>query len=103
MSSCARGWSESNTTYLTFYVFEYDLSTFLNTGFSGCPLASIRIPSTVNYIGHHAFIDCSQLTNVKLREGLEGIDCGAFKDCTSLVSIPSIVKWIGWGAFHGCN
>lgn len=68
-------------------------------------LSNIKIPSTVNVIGSHAFSDCVQLVKVELCEGLGQIDCETFVGCLSLpnIKIPSTVKKIGWGAFAVCK
>ena len=44
------------------------------------------------------------ITSVRFTEGLQKIEDGAFKDCTSLKSItlPSTVTEIGVGAFTYC-
>lgn len=56
-------------------------------------------------IGESAFEDCTELTSVKICEGLSKIDYQAFKGCTSLSSliIEDGVSTIGARAFCDCS
>ena len=56
-------------------------------------------------IGDNAFIECNNLTEINLNNGVFKIGNNAFSGCTSLihVSIPNSVQSIGRGAFFGCT
>lgn len=74
--------------------------------FTVCTLLQhISIPSTVKEIGRCAFLSCTQLVNVELREGLERIHEWAFRECSSLerIIIPSTVNNIHKDAFRDCS
>ena len=59
---------------------------------------------TVNSIGDSAFYGCTNMTTLKLFEGLEIIGASAFEGCSELITftIPVSVKRIGAKAFYGC-
>ena len=74
--------------------------------FYGCnSLKSIKLPSSVTYIGYKAFDDCTSLTSVDIPSSVTYIGQETFRGCTSLtsVNIPSSVTKIGEYAFRGCN
>lgn len=56
-------------------------------------------------IGKYAFINCRQLTNIQLPDGVTEIGEYAFFDCSSLteISIPKAVTSIGVCAFYDCS
>ena len=59
--------------------------------FSGCRgLTSVRLPSTVTWVGSHAFAYCPALTNVTLAAGLRQVGDGAFAGSLALrtVALP---------------
>lgn len=60
---------------------------------------------SVSRIGEHAFLNCSQLEDVKLPDCIKYIDKKAFCYCRSIsrVSIPESVKEIGAYAFDNCS
>ena len=70
-------------------------------------IKKVIIPPTVKTIEYEAFINCGNLENVVLNEGLEIIGNtsnsyrGAFENCRSLKSIiiPKTVKIIGANSF----
>ena len=68
-------------------------------------LTSIKLPSSVTYIGEEAFLDCSSLTSINIPSSVTEIENGAFVGCTSLtsVNIPSSVTKIGGDAFGDCT
>ena len=75
--------------------------------FRGCiSLESIKFPSTIRYIGAHAFdhlspVRRSDLKEVVFNDGLLRIEERAFNECRSLVCIvlPSSVNYLGERAF----
>ena len=68
-------------------------------------LTSIKIPNGVTSIGYCAFQYCSSLTSVTIPEGVTRIASNAFQDCANLTSIaiPNSVTEIGEYAFSGCS
>lgn len=69
-------------------------------------LTSIKLPSSVTYIGEEAFLDCSSLTSINIPSSVTEIESGAFCVCNSLKSIyiyaedlPNIAN----DAFKGCD
>ena len=74
--------------------------------FYGCnSLKSIKLPSSVTYIGYKAFDDCTSLTSVDIPSSVTYIGQETFRGCTSLtsVNIPSSVTRIGYNAFMDCS
>ena len=67
-------------------------------------LRSVIVPATVIKIGEVAFLDCKNLTQVRLHEGMEVIGDNAFFGCKALrsVTIPSSVTELGKAAFDSC-
>lgn len=59
----------------------------------------------VTAIGNQAFFNCSNLTGIKIPEGVTAIGDQAFQLCTSLksIEIPASVTTIGTYAFHSCS
>ncbi len=103
-------------------VLEMAQGVFYSSG-----LTSVYVPATVRIMGTHVFQECSRLTeaiimanvdelpastfldsimleNVYLREGIQTIANGSFKNCTSLenITLPSTLNSIV-GAFEGCT
>lgn len=68
-------------------------------------LTSFAFPSTLKYIGEHAFSNCSGLETVELNEGLTEMGFAPFESCEKLkkVSIPSTLERIPQGAFQDCG
>lgn len=68
-------------------------------------ITSIKIPSSVTFIGNFAFEGCTKLKTVTLSSGLKSIGTNAFNGCAALVSIklPDSVTSLGSDAFHGCS
>ena len=82
--------------------------------FSDCTaLTSIEIPASVETIKRCAFNGCSSLETVTFEKGsqlteLDGSGfepCGAFSNCTALISIeiPASVEMIRASTFYGCS
>ena len=68
-------------------------------------LTAIRIPEGVGYIDEQAFEGCTKLAQVTLPESMVRIWCNAFKDCTALteMTFPDSVSILGYEAFIGCS
>ena len=76
--------------------------TFGECGFSG----ELVIPESVKEIHRSAFFKCENLSSIKLPESIKEIHSSAFAYCTNLsgtLYIPEKLKYIGPGAFAGCN
>lgn len=68
-------------------------------------ITSVKLDSTVLYIGKNSFRDCSSLVFIKIPSSVQSIEYGAFRKCVSLkqISIPSSVTSIGEGSFSICT
>ena len=68
-------------------------------------LTSVRIPSSVTRIGKSVFFGCSGLTNVTIPNSVTDIGYDAFYGCSGLtsVTIPDSVTSIGGYAFYDCS
>lgn len=70
-------------------------------------ITSVKIPSTVKYIGDYAFYGMSNLQSVTYagQNNIDEIGYFAFGNCTRLTSceIGAKVEFIGQGAFGGCD
>ena len=73
----------------------------------------VTIPAFVEYnsatydvtsIGVGAFLNCTNLTTVTIKNGVKTIGAGAFTDCTSLstVNLPNSLKSLEISSFVGC-
>ena len=71
----------------------------------GYEFTTVTIPSTVTYIGYHAFGYCPNLKSVKLPDSVKSIAYHAFEGCTGLqcVDFGKNVSFIGVKAFEGCS
>ena len=69
-------------------------------------MTSLKIPSSVKYIGEQAFIACDALTSVTFAKNssLETVGNAAFAACTHLreIRLPDSVKKIGDEVFNSC-
>ena len=79
-----------------------------STNFSGVfersALSRVSLPSTLKVIEHGAFMDCTNLTAVRLPKGLERIEEFAF--CSSgimEIQIPSTLRELDESPFHFCR
>ena len=89
----------------------YDIAvTNKEGGYSG----DIVIPQTINYDGkerqvtsidYRCFSGCTELTSVKIPDGVTSLKRDCFKDCSSLTSviIPNSVTSLGEASFYGCS
>lgn len=72
----------------------------------GCTgITSVTLPSSVKYIGTHAFHNCYNMVNVDMGNGVEEIGYAAFLNCKSLtkVVIPDPVVNLPMSAFGNCS
>lgn len=85
--------------------FPETLKAIDDSAFYRCEaLKTLTFPRGLETIGHHAFADCSNLTNVTFN-GVETIADSAFYNCTGLkeISFPSTLKSVGELAFAYCS
>ena len=67
-------------------------------------VAKVIIPSSGSDIGFEAFRGCSSLVSVDIPDSVTQISRGAFRGCTSLVTIiPDSIRSIGDEAFADCS
>jgi len=73
--------------------------------FCGTGLRSLKIPSSVKYIGRKMCLWCNDLQKVEFEGEIELINDGAFQGCDSLseVVIKEGTKKIGVNAFSSCK
>lgn len=83
-----------------------------DTRFIGCNaflecanLTDVTIPQGVERIGDDAFALCVSLSNINIPDGVKQIGGNAFRKCESLtnVNIPGSIIEVGAGAFSGCK
>ena len=61
--------------------------------FKNSEITSVKLPSTIIYIGKNAFDSCEALKSIELNEGLEEIDFAAFEySGLEEVTIPTTIK-----------
>ena len=79
------------------------IETATNTLIRGCQCTII--PDGITGIGPHAFLDCVDLTSIRIPESVKKIGDGAFSDCSNLtlITIPKNVTSIGTYAFSSCR
>lgn len=75
-----------------------------SSAFSGAPINSVSIPSTVTKIGDGAFKNCSSLKTVTIADGVEEIGEYSFQGTAiTEITIPASVGTIGGGSFSDCS
>lgn len=84
---CGIDFASASTNPLYYAHFLYNTS--------GSEITSLVIPSTVYYIGKHAFTGCSGLTSVTMPSSVISIGNGAFTNCNGLnrVNISFLTDW----------
>lgn len=65
----------------------------------------VRLPDTVQKIGHHSFYACYELETAVLPDGLEEIGMGCFCGCGALtyVELPDTLKVLPDSCFRACT
>ena len=71
----------------------------------GRNIANVILPDSIRHISAEAFMDCTQLTMLRMPKKLKYIGKGAFKNCRSLqeIKLPETLMHIGNRAFLGCS
>ena len=88
---------------ISFSTKEDQISAYM---FMNCSnLSEIKIPSNIINIGSRAFLGCTNLKTFSVPNNVSNIDSYAFSGCSSLssISIPNSVTSIYYGAFAGCS
>jgi len=84
-------------------IIEYGVTGMADLAFANCcwNTKSIDIAGSVEKISTKAFLECGELTELILNEGLMIIDDFSFQGSAKLTSVvfPSTLHWIGRGAF----
>lgn len=99
---------------LRFVIDERDIYVSVSLQDSATLSGDLIIPSEVTYLGKSypvasitgsAFKNCTNLTTIKIAEGVSIIGNEAFKDCGRLTSVtlPSTISLIGEKTFKGCR
>ncbi|MBR6490533.1 MAG: leucine-rich repeat protein [Muribaculaceae bacterium] len=85
----------------------YNVAGIADEAFKGKVIKTLDTSNArkLKSIGDEAFANCTQLTNVTLREGISSMGTRAFAGCTALTSIqvPSTLRAIPTGAFENCS
>ncbi len=74
--------------------------------FDGCTqITDIKLPNGVTTIEDYAFYGCTNLQSVKLSASLKNVGKNIFKGCTALVTaeVPNGTTKIGYGMFEDCS
>jgi len=81
-------------------VDDIGMYTFYNSSITG-----VSLPSSIRFIGSHAFYNCYGLTEIVFPNSVTSIDSQAFFNCSSLtnIKIPFSVTYISNQTFSGCN
>lgn len=97
-------WYENRSLIQTI-IIEDDVSYISNHAFNECAVTYIELPQSLQEIGAHAFLNCSELASVSFPENLSSLGIYAFSGCTSLteVSLPVKMNTIGMDAFSYCT
>lgn len=106
--TAASGYSEEVTIPNTLPYNEEDVTvTHLEGAFNGAGITSVKLPTTLTYIGEYTFNACESLTAVEIPASVTEIGLDAFAKCIQLISVTfeenSALKITGTGVFYGCK
>ena len=98
-SSTAAYNNENNWENDAFYLNRYLLQVRTQ------PEGEFAVRAGTKIIADGTFMDCSQLTNISLPEGLLAIGKNAFENCTAMtgLTLPSTLTSIGYKGFCNCD
>lgn len=101
----AFGWCGLETVTFAWGRLGQNLKTIDDRAFIECPVAEIKLPHSVEWIGTAAFRKCHNLTVFELPYGITLLPREMVADCTTLrrIVIPNSVREIGECAFSGCK
>lgn len=77
----------------------------LEDAFAGSDITSVRMEDGIWDISSRAFKDCTSLVSVTFPAGLQNLYEQAFSGCTALASVtlPSNLYYVGFGIFENCT
>ena len=110
-------YNDGNNNYLLTYVGDknelilpnnYNGENYIlyKSAFAYCTqLTSIKIPNGITEISSEMFFECTRLINIEMPDSITSIGSLAFYDCVNLVEIeiPNNVTIIGMSAFYNCT
>ena len=73
--------------------------------FENVSIKSVKLPSTLRFIGAKAFMYCAALETVDIPQMADSIGDNAFQNCAMLqrIALPSSLRTLGEYAFDGCS
>ena len=68
-------------------------------------VGKVLMPATIETIGNYAYNNCTNLSDIIIRDGVKTIESYAFNNCSNLrsITIPNSVTRIESCAFNNCN
>ena len=94
-----------NNRSITAVIIENGVESINEKAFYRCTsLTSVRLGSTVSYIGWYAFVECA-IEEISLPYGLESLSNGVFARCKQLrsVTIPATLTYFDQTVFDSCT
>lgn len=87
------------------YIIPDSVDKIIKDAFFSSDLKYIHIPKMCTRIMSCAFEECTNLTSVKIDEGIVYIGEKAFSGCESLrsITLPNSLETLGSGVFKACN
>lgn len=103
MTTIPRGLFES--TDVSIVVIPDNIVAIENEAFKGSSVREVYMSDAVKDIGYNVFMNCANLSKVRLSRSIEKIPNGTFLGCLSLekIFIPDSVTLIGGNAFKNCS